>query len=282
MPTNTEIVKCPVCQVDKQVGLVAHHICKTHTHDGKFDENLQNLFTNPITNGTYHPEITIGGRIFTLCPAWEKEAKGFRHESKNKRSLQNQHNGCQLCYKGWLGTSNVIIPPKEPSSELDRLREENRLLKLDLDKFRNWLRLIPYLVNFEPSNVPPAVNSIVEPAVQQLAEEVTQPAEPAVVPPPVQPRKVVKASKKEIAKGMWCTRCESCETLAQFATDLKACARCQKLCHYNDDLNSCYHWDCEICAKRICKECNKSNGGNKMHPLCSPECAKKYKDKRNS
>ena len=79
---------------------------------------------------------------------------------------------------------------------------------------------------------------------------------------------------------MWCTLCESCNTTAQFTTDLKACATCKKLCHFNDDLNSCYHWDCEVCAKRICKECNKSSGGNKMHPLCSPECAKKYKTQR--
>ena len=92
--------------------------------------------------------------------------------------------------------------------------------------------------------------------------------------------KAAKASKKEAEKGMWCTKCESCQTTAQFTADLKACATCKKLCHFNDDLNSCYHWDCEICSKKICKECNKSNGGNKMHPLCSQECAKKYKAAR--
>ena len=104
--------------------------------------------------------------------------------------------------------------------------------------------------------------------------------QPAAPRPIAAARRTVKASKKEMEKGMWCSLCTSCNIIAQYTTDLRACATCKKLTHFNDDLNGCYHWDCEICDKKICKECNKANGGNKMHPLCSEVCAKKYRAKR--
>ena len=101
------------------------------------------------------------------------------------------------------------------------------------------------------------------------------------IPEPEPKKKAApKASKKEQELGMWCTRCESCKMVAQFTKDLRACGSCAKLCHFHDDLNSCYHWDCEICKKQVCLQCVKAVGGNKLHPLCSSECAKKFKAKR--
>lgn len=84
---------------------------------------------------------------------------------------------------------------------------------------------------------------------------------------------VPKASKKEIEKGMWCTRCESCRYVAQYTKDLKPCGNCHKLCHFNDDMGNCYLWDCVVCNKAVCKECNKVAGGNRLNPYCSKACA---------
>jgi hypothetical protein len=84
---------------------------------------------------------------------------------------------------------------------------------------------------------------------------------------------VPKASKKEIEKGMWCTRCESCRYVAQYTKDLKPCGSCHKLCHFNDDMGNCYLWDCAVCNKAVCKECNKNAGGNRLNPYCSKACA---------
>ena len=80
-------------------------------------------------------------------------------------------------------------------------------------------------------------------------------------------------SKKELEKGMWCTKCESCKFTAQYTKDLRPCGNCLKLCHFNDDMGNCYLWDCVGCAKAICKECNKAAGGNRLNPFCSKACA---------
>ena len=281
MPTNTEIVKCPVCSTDKQVGLVTSHIVKAHIHNMKFDDDLLAKITNKEAAGkpNYHPELTIGGRTFTLCPMWEKDARGFRHESKNKKSLQGKHEGCVHCYNSWMDhrpTTQtdqpspsvdpiVLIPHRSESEELVKLREENAKMKRLLDQFKSWMKLVPHVETLADGS--PKV-------IQQ------QQAKPQAQQAPKAARKTVKASKKEQEKGMWTTKCESCKTLAQFTTDLKPCGSCKKLCHFNCDLNSCYHWDCEICDKKVCYQCVKSNGGNKMHPLCSTECHKKYKERR--
>jgi hypothetical protein len=80
-------------------------------------------------------------------------------------------------------------------------------------------------------------------------------------------------SKKELEKGMWCTKCESCKFTAQYTKDLRPCGACNKLCHFNDDMGNCYLWDCVGCAKAVCKECNKTAGGNRLNPYCSKACA---------
>lgn len=286
MPTNTEIVKCPVCDTAKQVGLVTSHIVKAHIHNMKFDDVLLEKITNRGDIGKlhYHPDIEIDGRVFTLCPMWEKDARGFRHESKNKNSLQGKHEGCTLCYSEWMepdvksdeqpelptATDDkiVLIPQRNDSNELIKLREENAKMKRLLEQFKTWMKLVPHVENLPDS--PKAV--IVNAEAPKVKAN--------VLAKPQQVRKTVKASKKEQEKGMWTTKCESCKTLAQFATDLKPCSSCKKLCHFNCDLNSCYHWDCEICNKKICYSCVKSHGGNKMHPLCSVECHKKYREQR--
>jgi hypothetical protein len=159
-------------------------------------------------------------------------------------------------------------------SSLEELQLENKRLKSELEQFRNWMKLAPGLEIIPTDQVIIQVNQTQPPQQQQQNSHSKQNK------PCRTTAKAPKASKKETEKGMWCTRCESCSTTAQFTTDLKPCGACKKLCHFNDDLNSCYHWDCEVCDKKICKECNKLHGGNKMHPLCSQECAKKYKAKR--
>lgn len=108
---------------------------------------------------------------------------------------------------------------------------------------------------------------------------------PQLQPVKVPPKSTIKrnsrghihASKKEIEKGMWCTTCASCKTVAQFSTDLRACCNCNKLSHFNDDLTNCYHWDCVVCEKKSCLACVKQAGGNKIKPLCSPACAAKLR-----
>jgi len=77
-------------------------------------------------------------------------------------------------------------------------------------------------------------------------------------------------------KGLWCKKCESCNNIAQYATELKPCQICNKLCHRDNDLYGCYHWDCSVCDKKICKECNKVAGGNKLFPFCSTNCRKQH------
>lgn len=86
----------------------------------------------------------------------------------------------------------------------------------------------------------------------------------------------IHASKKEIEKGMWCTTCAACKTVAQYNTDLRACATCNKLTHFNDDLTNCYHWDCVVCQKKSCLACVKQAGGNKIKPFCSASCKSAY------
>jgi hypothetical protein len=117
----------------------------------------------------------------------------------------------------------------------------------------------------------PEVQAVAPPPVPKKRVQISEPKQAKAKP-------TIKASKKEKEKGMWCETCESCKQTAQFATDLRPCGRCAKKCHYNDDLVGCYHFDCEICDTKICLPCVKAAGAqsNKMHPMCSPECYKKY------
>jgi len=193
----------------------------------------------------------------------------------------------------------------ECHAEIRQLKSALELMTAELTEFRKWREQVisiaasaplpgqPVLASVAllplplPLPLPPsqaAANVIIEPKPLLATAHVPLPHTVAPPPVPAPAKKRVKApppaSKKEQEKGMWCAKCESCKTTAQFTTDLKECGKCGKLCHYNSDLHSCYHWDCEMCKKRTCLECVKAAGGNKMHPVCSDACHKKYKDSR--
>jgi hypothetical protein len=188
----------------------------------------------------------------------------------------------------------------ECHTEIRQLKSTLELMTAELTEFRKWREQVvstapapghtlplplplPPAPQAEAQAAPPA-NTIIEPKPLLATAHVPLPHTVAPPPVPAPAKKRVKApppaSKKEQEKGMWCFKCESCKTTAQFTTDLKECGKCGKLCHYNSDLHSCYHWDCEICKKRTCLDCVKTAGGNKMHPVCSDVCHKKYKDSR--
>ena len=103
-----------------------------------------------------------------------------------------------------------------------------------------------------------------------------QEPKPVITKPPTKRNAIIIPSKKEKEKGLWCTTCESCNNVAQYATELKACQVCNKMCHRDNDFHGCYHWDCAVCDKKICKECNKAAGGNKLFPFCSTSCKKQH------
>jgi len=183
----------------------------------------------------------------------------------------------------------------------EKILEQNRELEL----FRQWRQMVISLAPPEYQAPEPEQTDQAQPhpspepnraqthraQTQEPQQTADVPEVQAVAPPPVPKKRVqitepkqvktkptIKASKKEKEKGMWCETCESCKQTAQFATDLRPCGRCGKKCHYNDDLVGCYHFDCEICDTKICLPCVKAAGAqsNKMHPMCSPECYKKY------
>jgi hypothetical protein len=184
--------------------------------------------------------------------------------------------------------------------EITRLKEKILEQDRELELFRQWRHLI---ISSAPQHEQPPAHEQQPPAQEQQPEQ-PQPEPTAAVPepqptapPPPPPKKrvqitepkqvktkapTIKASKKEKEKGMWCETCESCKQTAQFATDLRPCGRCSKKSHYNDDLVGCYHFDCEVCDTKICLPCVKAAGvqSNKMHPMCSPECYKKYMGSR--
>jgi hypothetical protein len=177
--------------------------------------------------------------------------------------------------------------------EITKLQAQNKQIQAELEQLRQW-KLSIVAAASELSESADAMTKIALKVhaltVTGLPVELTGPVEvtgPAVKPPlqavKVPPKSTVKrnsrghihASKKEIEKGMWCTTCASCKTVAQFSTDLRACCNCNKLSHFNDDLTNCYHWDCVVCEKKSCLACVKQAGGNKIKPLCSPACAAK-------
>jgi hypothetical protein len=190
--------------------------------------------------------------------------------------------------------------------EITRLKEKILEQDRELELFRQWRQMIvssapplqrpdeqqqAHEQQAHEQQAPETRHDVPEQTAAVPQQTAAVPEVQAVTPPPVPKKRVqisepkqakakptIKASKKEKEKGMWCETCESCKQTAQFATDLRPCGRCAKKCHYNDDLVGCYHFDCEICDTKICLPCVKAAGAqsNKMHPMCSPECYKKY------
>ena len=168
------------------------------------------------------------------------------------------------------------------------------VLKAELEIYKKWakciLSTVPKGLNddlveqkVEPVVNKPFANELItnkpienKPTPNKPTPNKPTPNKPLLVKPTQQKKQAVKASKKEIEKGLWCTKCESCHNTAQFTTDLKPCQKCNKLCHRDNDLYGCYHWDCAVCDKKICKECNKAAGGNKLFSFCSTNCKKQH------
>jgi hypothetical protein len=157
--------------------------------------------------------------------------------------------------------------------EICRLNEQVQTLMAELNTLQTWRDTVVATapIATAPSTAPSTAVAVGPPKTVAKLE----PARASSA------KTKAKPSKKEKELGMWCLRCESCKEIAEYTTDLRACTACKKLCHFNDDFHSCYHWDCEVCKKAVCLQCNRAAGGSKLHPICSQECAKKYKATRN-
>jgi hypothetical protein len=255
---------CPICDQNLQKYPLGWHIAK-HTK-----EELLPFISNKaeLTTASAHPEIACEDFFFVLCPSiGEGYIKGGPAFKKHQ---------CVHCYTSWNDEQKQDEPNEQTEEEVElvveeaaeencechveisRLKQQIKTLMSELTELRTWR-----------NNV---VNTAPEPKAENIVAE----------PPKEKKKRVVeiKASKKEKEKGMWCTQCESCKTIAQFTADLRPCGACKKMCHFNDDLHSCYHWDCSICKTAVCLQCCRNAGGNKLHPLCSAVCAKKYKETR--
>ena len=299
MPQIVPTYACPVCEnVRPQRGAVGKHLL-THTI-----QELEPYIVNKheiISTGA-HPEIRVEDTIYKLCI---NEHIGF----EKGKNIDTKHT-CTHNY-------NNVVEPDVPKTKKESKRkvkvtavteepatEELQIITCDIgedevvhEKCSCHIEINQLKKQFtsQMSELLNAIHElreqIINPDSQQTIEAKpkkrnTKKEQNAIlepIPEPVlEPKKKAapKASKKEQELGMWCTRCESCKMTAQFTKDLRACGSCAKLCHFHDDLNSCYHWDCEICKKQVCLQCVKAVGGNKLHPLCSSDCAKKFKAKR--
>ena len=309
MPQIVPTHACPVCEnVRPQRGAVGKHLL-THTI-----QELEPHITNKqeIINCGAHPEIRVENTIYKLCIT---ERIGF----EKGKNIDTKHT-CSHKYNSVFGeveevavevavevaaepkktrqrkakiTEPVVAEPAEEELQIitcdigeDEVVHEkcNCHIEINLLK-KQFARQMSELLNaihelreqiINPESTLEKKSRKKKPVTKEEQNAILEP-----IPEPEQKKKAApKASKKEQELGMWCTRCESCKTVAQFTKDLRACGSCAKLCHFHDDLNSCYHWDCEICKKQVCLQCVKAVGGNKLHPLCSSECAKKFKAKR--
>ena len=282
----------------------------THTRP-ELIPHIQNR--EKVSTEGQHPEFLCSGHVYVLCPT---DNVGF----EKGQLLHKRHENCQHMYTEWLiepaptadiqlvvapevqskrstrkateskkGTRKVrIVEVTAPENtitcdlgesakpdktcdchlEICRLNEQVQTLMAELNTLQTWRDTV---VATAP------ITTVTE---ATAAEATAAEATAAKVSPAKTKKAIAKPSKKEKELGMWCVRCESCKDIAEYTTDLRPCTACKKLCHFNDDFHSCYHWDCEVCKKAVCLQCNRAAGGSKLHPLCSQECAKKYKSTR--
>jgi hypothetical protein len=112
-----------------------------------------------------------------------------------------------------------------------------------------------------------------KPANEVLEDDVSVSSEESEPKPAKKSTKAkCTASKKEIEKGMYCVKCELCDTFAAYKEHLRPCCNCKRLTHINDELTNCWHYDCETCNKGCCYSCVKKAGSDRREPFCSPEC----------
>ena len=295
---------CPVCDWAPQRASLAKHML-THTRP-ELIPHIQNR--EKVSTEGQHPEFLCSGHVYVLCPT---DNVGF----EKGQLLHKRHENCQHMYTEWLiepaptadiqlvvapevqskrstrkateskkGTRKVrIVEVTAPENtitcdlgesakpdktcdchlEICRLNEQVQTLMAELNTLQTWRDTV-----------------VATAPITTVTEATAAEATAAKVSPAKTKKAIAKPSKKEKELGMWCVRCESCKDIAEYTTDLRPCTACKKLCHFNDDFHSCYHWDCEVCKKAVCLQCNRAAGGSKLHPLCSQECAKKYKSTR--
>jgi hypothetical protein len=282
-----DIIKSPVIhQKQEQEQQDQTH---KHKHNQEDREQKQDQPDKPVN--TY--SLLNKDKLINLC-----KAKGLIGYSGKKHSelvsLLTEHDikvkevpPESICY---IKLEEHVEPKKQIcdcSKQIGPLQTQLDFIQKELELYKTWAQSIIATNPLSqtavvPIQIPTAVK-VVE-AVETVAPPVNNPKQAAppkinkIVQNPTVPKKAatVKASKKEIEKGLWCTKCESCHNTAQFATDLKPCQVCNKLCHKDSDLYGCYHWDCAVCDKKICKECNKAAGGNKLFSFCSISCKKRH------
>lgn len=303
---------CPVCHKKKQRGLLGVHLTKHSKAELlPFITNLATIAEHgwhPELNCSDHTYIVCMKNMkgfekdkplhkshacnhsytdwSTSAEVKPKAKKPTVDDSLQSKTMQEVIDICKA--KGIGGYSGLrkgeIIKLIEAKSHTScDCHNEITKLKAELETYKKWkhtlLTCMPgskYVPEAEFVVTIPTVakNTVEEPQdlVQETVQE-KQEQEQTKAKTTVKRTFVSKASKKEIEKGMWCTRCESCHTVAQYTKDLKACESCHKLCHFNDDVANCYLWDCVGCNKAVCKECNKAAGGNRLNPYCSKACA---------
>lgn len=313
--------KCPVCQKEKQRGLIGDHVV-THSLD-EIRPYIVNL--KEFKKGS-HPEVICSGHTYIICynkkQGFEKgKPKHLKHicaidkpviisNAKEKdvdMSSMTMNQVLDICRKknvrGYSHKSKEEIielilehdkiqtqatKPCTCHNEITHLKAELLEKTKQLERFQAWLDSAPTkrkvqeettLLNIVYSdtnkidnNHDPVSDSPVEPVNIITEKEEKQPKLSVIKEPKTT---VVKASKKEQEKGMYCTKCEVCGTLARNNRELKACGSCNKLCHFNSDFFNCYHWECAYCNLPVCMDCNKAAGGNKLFAFCSKSCYKK-------
>ena len=309
--------KCPVCQKEKQRGLIGDHVV-THSLD-ELRPHIVNL--KEVEKKGMHPEILCSGHTYIICynkkQGFEKgKPKHMKHvcaivkpsniEAKEKEkekdidmSSMTMNQVLDICRKknvrGYSHKSKeeiieLIIQhdkiqlagPCNCHNEITRLKEELIKKTNQLNLFKTWLLSSPLreekqeetmLINIVYSDTNRIENT--EEAISDSQPNLTKNDKPKLSVIKEHKPQVTKASKKEQEKGMYCTKCEVCGTLARNNRELKACGSCNKLCHFNSDFFSCYHWECAYCNLPVCMNCNKAAGGNKLFAFCSKDCYKK-------
>jgi hypothetical protein len=308
--------KCPVCQKEKQRGLIGDHVV-THSLD-EIRPYIVNL--KEVEKKGVHPEVICSGHTYIICynkkQGFEKgKPKHIKHicstakpqiitnpkENDADMSSMTMNQVLDICRKknvrGYSHKSKEEIieliiehdklqaqtnKPCTCHNEITQLKAELLEKKKQLEQFRTWFNSAPLrpqvqeettLLNIVYSDT----NQIehIHEAVSDIPVEKKEDNVPKLSIIKEPKTAVVKASKKEQEKGMYCTKCEVCGTLARNNRELKPCGSCNKLCHFNSDFFSCYHWECAYCNLPVCMDCNKAAGGNKLFAFCSKSCYKK-------
>jgi hypothetical protein len=202
----------------------------------------------------------------------EQEQQKEKQKPKQKNVVAVEEEEAEI-----INAIDMILPEEEERHEEPCKKCHNEITKLkqELEEFQIWRDLITSSMPHQGQK--PASRAKVEPEPKPESKpKIKLESKPRAKP--TKPK--IQASKKEIEKGMWCTTCDACNTVAQFATDLKSCCNCKKMTHFNDDLTGCYHWQCSVCSQNSCYSCVKSAGGNKLHPFCSTKCAQIYRSRK--